>query len=405
MGVGDFALNLRTSKLRTFAAQVRGPILHLGDDCFHVFRSGTSVQLDDGNQNDGCLVSKSFTVRCFIRPVERKRPRAPKKEELLALLLFFSIDLPSSRMCISLGKVSFWDESQSFIMACSRSGAVTIKGCSLSLGADALLKRSIYATMRKYFVKELIFFQSRKAKLLTKLTSFCAAVTTVVFNVMLWRSESGSFLARQKVGPFSQKFSWRLWISILLVAISAGLLFIETWFHLSIVVRSKISAMRLATKTRCLRLDCNQWRTVVLSVHVYTRCTLTVIASNTRTSCRPASKAAWISSNGLDSAFIGATLALPKTKASLKDAYHDTYAIICAEFCTQICNCGEHILWTVTGNMMLKEVDNARRVAPRYVQFTKEGWRLAPVNKLVSNVFRYLGVSLEAMKIPNFLQP
>ena len=117
----------------------------------------------------GGLVSKYITKRCFIRPVERRRPQGPKNSEWLAMLLFFSNYLPSPRVCISLRKEHFWDKNQNFILSCSRSGTVRIKGCSLSPGTESLQKPSIYATMRKCLVKEMHFFQSRIARFPSKL--------------------------------------------------------------------------------------------------------------------------------------------------------------------------------------------------------------------------------------------
>ena len=73
----------------------------------------------------------------------------------------------------------------------------------------------------------------------------------------------------KKSGPFTQPLSFRAYVVISRVPVSSGLSPLNTSNHSSIVVDSRISETRLATKTGNLLVEFNHCRTVVLSVHMH----------------------------------------------------------------------------------------------------------------------------------------
>ena len=117
-------------------------------------------------------------------------------------------------------------------------------------------------------------------------------------------------------GPLTQLLSCKISADIPRVPASAGLSIVAKWFHWSTLVYSKNSQTRFATKIGCFSFELIHWRTVVLSVHMYTCLTVTVSACVISLFSRATSRAACNSSFGTVITFIGATRAFPKTNAS-----------------------------------------------------------------------------------------
>ena len=130
-------------------------------------------------------------------------------------------------------------------------------------------------------------------------------------------SESGlksQSLVSKKSGPFTQPLFFRASAVIQRVPGSAGSSPLDKWSYSSIVVESRISETRIATKTGSLLVEFNHCSTVVLSVHMYELSIFMFkdfLISSLR---RLASNAACNSSLGIERISIGATLAFPKTK-------------------------------------------------------------------------------------------
>ena len=117
-------------------------------------------------------------------------------------------------------------------------------------------------------------------------------------------------------GPLTQLLSCKISADIPRVPASAGLSLVATCFYWSTLVYSKILQTRFATKIGCFSFKLIHWRTVVLSVHMYTWLTVTVSACVISFFSRAASRAACNSSFGTVITFIGTTSAYPKTNAS-----------------------------------------------------------------------------------------
>ena len=100
------------------------------------------------------------------------------------------------------------------------------------------------------------------------------------------------------------------------VSVSAGLSALSMWCQWSVVVDSRISSVRLPTWMGNLLQELSHWRTVVLSVHMKISVTLKIRSFKISSFKRIARRAAWCSNFVIESVFIGATGALPKTKAT-----------------------------------------------------------------------------------------
>ena len=116
-------------------------------------------------------------------------------------------------------------------------------------------------------------------------------------------------------GPFNQLLCRRASPDKPLVRSSAGLSADWTWYHSPAVVSSSISATWFASNTGCFSRECSYWRTVVLPVHMNVLSICKVSARCTSFLNLAASNAACSSSLWMVDAFIGATSALPNSKA------------------------------------------------------------------------------------------
>ena len=79
---------------------------------------------------------------------------------------------------------------------------------------------------------------------------------------------NGQSVVSRMLGPITQLLSLRASKKVLRVPVSAGLLPLRLWCHLSIVVDSRISPTRLATNTGNFSAEFSHCNTVVLSVHM-----------------------------------------------------------------------------------------------------------------------------------------
>ena len=138
---------------------------------------------------------------------------------------------------------------------------------------------------------------------------------------MLLRTSDGGLkgqsLVFRKNGPFTQTLFFRASAVIPRVPVPSGLSPLDTWNHSSIVVDSRISETRLATKTGNLLVEFKHCSAVVLFVHMYDL-TIFLLKDFLISSLRRLAKnAACDSSSRIEKVFIGTTLAYPKTKAIL----------------------------------------------------------------------------------------
>ena len=118
-----------------------------------------------------------------------------------------------------------------------------------------------------------------------------------------------------RLGPFKQLLVFNDSAEIPLNSLSTG-----------ISLLSKASPFRFATKLGCLLPEFNQWSTVVLSVHKKVFYTGPFRALSLSSFKRLASNAACCSSCGMESAFMGATLAFGKTKETCVSSELFTWA-------------------------------------------------------------------------------
>ena len=145
---------------------------------------------------------------------------------------------------------------------------------------------------------------------------FVASLVNLIFltiSVGGWKGQSDVLT---KSGPFNKLLSRKTLAAIPRVLAATGFSAGWTWFHSFLAVDSKISALRCATNTNCLSLQCSHWKTIVLSVHMMVLSICIVKVQWTSTLGRWARTAACNSSFGIVSASIGAARTLPITKAS-----------------------------------------------------------------------------------------
>ena len=137
-----------------------------------------------------------------------------------------------------------------------------------------------------------------------------------IFVITSTFDRKGQSLVLRKLGPWVQLLSFKASAAIPRVPVSAGLFSVSTWYHSSTVVTSSISPTRLATNTGCFAVEWSHCSTVVMSVHIKTSFIGIESAFKMSILRRVASKEACSSNFGMEIAFIGATRALLKMKAS-----------------------------------------------------------------------------------------
>ena len=176
--------------------------------------------------------------------------------------------------------------------------------------------------MHLYFTIELNLSHFPKGKFFsvkTSTTNFDKLSKTIInwrLSITLVLGLNGQSVVLSILGPLTQLLSLRASEEIPRVPVSAGLSPLSMWCHWSVVVESRISPVRLPTKTGSLLQEWSHWRTVVLSVHKKISVTSKARPLKISSFKRVARRAAWSSNFGIESAFIGATRALLNTKAN-----------------------------------------------------------------------------------------
>ena len=139
---------------------------------------------------------------------------------------------------------------------------------------------------------------------------------SLILSITLVSRLNGQSVVLSILGPLTQLLSLMSSEEFPRVPVSAGISPLSMWCHWSVVVDSRFSPVRFPTKTGNLFQELSHWRAVVLSVHMKKSVTLKVKSFKISFFKRVARRAIWSSYFGIDSAFIGATRALPNTKAN-----------------------------------------------------------------------------------------